>query len=412
MICWDNNVRRKEMRNYEVYESKNRIIKAWTKGVPVEPEAIKQLQNTASLPFIFNHVAVMPDVHFGMGATIGSVVATKGAVIPAAVGVDIGCGMMAIQLSLNANDLPESLKQIRREIEKCVPVGFAQHRDNVLDDSQQRIWAKDVKDLIDQQPEIAKMVKDPVAKVMNQSGTLGGGNHFIELCLDENDDVWVMLHSGSRGIGNVIGRHFIEKAKKDMRVHHINLEDANLSYLSEGTQYFDEYVTWVEWAQKYAAKNREVMMNLVLESLAKHLPEFSIKKQAINCHHNYISRENHFGSNVIVTRKGAVRARVDDYGIIPGSMGAKSFIVKGLGNEDSFCSCSHGAGRVMSRTKAKKIFSIQDHIEATKGVECRKDESVIDETPKAYKDIDAVMNAQKDLVEIVHTLKQVVCVKG
>jgi tRNA-splicing ligase RtcB len=400
------------MRNYELYESKNKIIKAWTKGVPIEPEAIKQLQNTASLPFIFNHIAVMPDVHFGMGATIGSVVATKGAVIPAAVGVDIGCGMMAIQLSLNANDLPENLKQIRSGIEKCVPVGFAQHRDNVLDDAQQKIWAKDVKDLVDQHPDISKMVKDPVAKVLKQSGTLGGGNHFIELCLDENDDVWVMLHSGSRGIGNVIGRYFIEKAKNDMRVHHINMEDTNLSYLSEGTKHFDEYVTWVEWAQKYAAKNREVMMNLVLESIAKHLPEFSIKKQAINCHHNYISRENHFGSNVIVTRKGAVRARVDDYGIIPGSMGAKSFIVKGLGNEDSFCSCSHGAGRVMSRTNARKVFTIQDHIEATRGVECRKDKSVIDETPNAYKDIEAVMNAQKDLVEIVHTLKQVVCVKG
>lgn len=400
------------MRNYEVYESKNRIIKAWTKGVPIEPEAIKQLQNTASLPFIFNHVAVMPDVHFGMGATIGSVVATKGAVIPAAVGVDIGCGMMAIQLSLNANDLPESLKQIRGEIEKCVPVGFAQHRDNVLDKTQIEQYAKDVKNLVDEHPEISKMVKDPVAKVMNQSGTLGGGNHFIELCLDENNDVWVMLHSGSRGIGNIIGRHFINKAKEDMRVHHINLEDTNLSYLSEGTQYFDEYVTWVEWAQQYAAKNRQVMMELVLNALRKHLPEFSIKKQAINCHHNYISRENHFGSNVIVTRKGAVRARVEDYGIIPGSMGAKSFIVKGLGNEDSFCSCSHGAGRVMSRTKAKKVFTVQDHIEATTGVECRKDASVIDETPKAYKDIEAVMNAQKDLVEIVHTLKQVVCVKG
>ena len=400
------------MRNYEVYESKNRIIKAWTKGVPVEPEAIKQLQNTASLPFIFNHVAVMPDVHYGMGATIGSVVATKGAVIPAAVGVDIGCGMMAIQLSLNANDLPESLAAVRSEIEKCVPVGFAQHKETMLDDVQAKVWEKDVKNLVDEHPEIAKMVKDPIAKVMSQSGTLGGGNHFIELCLDENNDVWVMLHSGSRGIGNIIGRHFINKAKEDMRVHHINLEDTNLSYLSEGTQYFDEYVTWVEWAQHYAAKNRQVMMNLVLYALRKHLPEFSIKKQAINCHHNYISRENHFGSNVIVTRKGAVRARIDDYGIIPGSMGAKSFIVKGLGNEDSFCSCSHGAGRVMSRTKAKKVFTVEDHIQATKGVECRKDANVIDETPNAYKDIDAVMNAQEDLVKIVHTLKQVVCVKG
>lgn len=400
------------MRNYEVYESKNKHIKAWTKGVPVEPEAIKQLRNTASLPFIFNHIAVMPDVHFGLGATVGSVVATKGAVIPAAVGVDIGCGMMAIQLTLNAKDLPDSLATVRSEIEKVVPVGFAQHKEAVLDNSQQKMLAEGVKELTAQHPEIAKMVKDPVAKVMNQAGTLGGGNHFIELCLDENNDVWVILHSGSRGIGNVIGRHFIEKAKEDMRIHHINLEDTNLSYLSEGTQYFDEYVTWVEWAQQYAAKNRQVMMNLVLEALAKHLPEFDIKKQAINCHHNYISRENHFGTNVIVTRKGAVRARVDDYGIIPGSMGAKSFIVKGLGNEDSFCSCSHGAGRVMSRTKAKKVFSLQDHIEATRGVECRKDAAVIDETPKAYKDIDAVMEAQKDLVEIVHTLKQVVCVKG
>lgn len=400
------------MRNYEVYESKNKHIKAWTKGVPIESEAVKQLQNTASLPFIFNHIAVMPDVHFGLGATIGSVVATKGAVIPAAVGVDIGCGMMAIQLTLNAKDLPDSLAHVRTEIEKAVPVGFAQHKENVLDKAQQKAWAKDVKDLTDQHPEIDKMLKNPTEKVMNQSGTLGGGNHFIELCLDENDDVWVMLHSGSRGIGNIIGRHFIEKAKEDMRIHHINLEDSNLSYLSEGTQHFDDYVTWVEWAQKYAAKNRQVMMNLVLEALAKHLPEFGIKKQAINCHHNYIARENHFGSNVIVTRKGAVRARVDDYGIIPGSMGAKSFIVRGLGNQDSFCSCSHGAGRVMSRTQAKKVFSLQDHIEATKGVECRKDAAVIDETPNAYKDIDAVMNAQKDLVEIVHTLKQVVCVKG
>lgn len=400
------------MRNYEVFESNNKHIKAWTQGVPVEPEAIKQLQNTASLPFIFNHIAVMPDVHYGLGATVGSVVATQGAVIPAAVGVDIGCGMMAIQLSLHAKDLPDNLAQVRSEIEAAVPVGFAQHQDNVLDGAQQKAWAADVKNLTDQHPKIAQMVKDPVAKVMNQSGTLGGGNHFIELCLDENDAVWVMLHSGSRGIGNIIGRHFIEQAKEDMRIHHINLKDNNLSYLSEGTQHFDDYVTWVEWAQKYAAKNREVMMNLVLEALAQHLPVFGIKKQAINCHHNYIARENHFGANVIVTRKGAVRARMDDYGIIPGSMGAKSFIVRGLGNADSFCSCSHGAGRVMSRTQAKKVFSLQDHIDATKGVECRKDAAVIDETPKAYKDIDAVMNAQKDLVEIVHTLKQVVCVKG
>lgn len=400
------------MRNYEVYNSKNRHIKAWTKNVPVEPEAIKQLQNTAAMPFIFSHVAAMPDVHFGLGATVGSVVATKGAVIPAAVGVDIGCGMMAMKLSLNANDLPDSLAAVRSEIEKAVPVGFAQHKTSAVVDWQQKVWQKDIKDLTDQHADIAKMAKDPQDKVMKQCGTLGGGNHFIELCLDENNDVWVMLHSGSRGIGNMIGRYFIEKAKEDMRIHHINLSDSNLSYLSEGTQHFDQYVEWVEWAQNYAAENRQLMMQLVLGALQKHLPAFTLEKKAINCHHNYISRENHFGENVIITRKGAVRARQDDYGIIPGSMGAKSFIVRGLGNEDSFCSCSHGAGRVMSRTKAKKIFTLQDHIDATAGVECRKDKDVIDETPKAYKNIDDVMAAQADLVEIVHTLKQVVCVKG
>ncbi len=400
------------MRNFKVFESENKVIKAWVNGVSIEPEAVKQLQNTASLPFIFKHVAAMPDVHFGLGATVGSVVATRGAVIPAAVGVDIGCGMMAVQLSLHANDLPDNLSQIRREIERLVPVGFAQHRDAVLSTDDQKRMLSDYKVLETKHPDIAKMAKDPIDKIIKQCGTLGGGNHFIELCLDENNMVWVMLHTGSRGIGNMIGRYFINLAKEDMRIHHINLKDANLSYLSEGTEHFTDYVDWVEWAQNYAAKNRHVMMDLVLKGLRLHLPEFSLEKKAINCHHNYISKENHCGSNVIVTRKGAVKAMVGDLGIIPGSMGAKSYIVKGKGNEESFCSCSHGAGRVMSRTEAKKRFSVKDHMKATEGVECRKDEGVIDETPQAYKNIDHVMDAQKDLVEVVHTLKQVVCVKG
>ena len=400
------------MKNYQVFTSENKVIKAWVNDVAVEPEAIRQLQNTASLPFIFKHVAAMPDVHFGLGATVGSVVATKGAVIPAAVGVDIGCGMMAVQLSLHANDLPESLARIRSRIEQAVPVGFAQHRDSALSSQEQKaLWA-DYAVLLERHPEVAKMAKDPAEKIMNQCGTLGGGNHFIELCLDENNAVWVMLHSGSRGIGNMIGRYFINLAKEDMRIHHINLKDSNLSYLSEGTEYFDDYVNWVEWAQNYAAKNRQVMLQLVLAALREELPEFSLIKEAINCHHNYIARENHFGSNVLITRKGAVKAMQGDLGIIPGSMGAKSYIVRGKGNEESFCSCSHGAGRVMSRTEAKKRFTVADHQAATAGVECRKDAGVIDETPQAYKDIDQVMAAQSDLVEVVHTLKQVVCVKG
>lgn len=399
---------------YKFIETEHKPIKAWINGVPLEKQAREQLINTASMPFIFKHLAVMPDVHYGMGATVGSVVATKGAVIPAAVGVDIGCGMMAVKLSLTANDLPESLKEVRDEIEKCVPVGFDQHQNFDKHLSKRYISHIELKmcELIEKHPTISKMVKDASKKALMQTGTLGGGNHFIEVCLDESDNVWIMLHSGSRGIGNIIGRYFIEVAKNDMRTHHINLKDSNLSYLSEGTKHFNDYVEWVEWAQVYAAKNRDVMLELVLNALSSVLPPFKLTEQAINCHHNYISKENHFKENVIVTRKGAVRARKGDLGIIPGSMGAKSYIVRGKGNNDSFCSCSHGAGRVMSRTEAKKRFNIDDQIKATEGIECKKDDSVIDEIPMAYKDIDAVMAAQSDLVEVVHTLKQVVCVKG
>lgn len=398
--------------NYNVIKSDNKIIKIWSKHVKVESQAIDQLRNIASLPFIYKHVAAMPDVHLGMGATIGSVIATRGAIIPAAVGVDIGCGMNAIRLSLTANDLPDSLAETRSRIEKMIPVGRAGHQHPKISNSLERRLGEELNELVTEHPIIKKMGKDLHQKVMRQCGTLGGGNHFIELCLDENDDVWVMLHSGSRGIGNIIGRYFIQLAKKEMEKNFIYLPDKDLAYLVENTQHYDDYCKWVEWAQRYAKINRELMMDIVLRALAWHLPPFVITKEAINCHHNYISRENHFGSNVIITRKGAVRAREGDLGIIPSSMGAKSFIVRGKGNCDSFHSCSHGAGRAMSRTEAKRRYTEKDQIEATKGVECRKDLGVVDEIPYAYKNIDDVMKSQKDLVDIVHTLKQVLCVKG
>lgn len=391
-------------------------IKAWTRGVFVEEQALKQLKNIARLPFIHKHLAVMPDVHFGMGATVGSVVATKGAIIPAAVGVDIGCGMMAQQLSLKASDLPDNLASIRNSIERAVPHGFETIQGRSVKGSwavtpnsvlgRWRLLEKRYQDIVEKYPKIDH--KSP----SSQLGSLGGGNHFIELCLDEADNVWVMLHSGSRGAGNKIGMFFIDKAKEEMQKHFISLPDKDLSYLVEGSVLYDDYCEAVAWAQDYALENRKCMMDSVLRVLHECVPPFNMGKMAVNCHHNYVSKENHFGENVLVTRKGAVRAREDDYGIIPGSMGAKSFIVKGKGNKDSFCSCSHGAGRMMSRTEANKTFTLADHILATEGVECKKDISVLDETPRAYKDIEQVMLAQADLVEIIHTLKQVLCVKG
>lgn len=411
--------------SYRVIQSDRVPIKMWADGVsvPVESAAIDQLRNIASLPFVHKHVAAMPDVHVGKGATVGSVIATKGAIIPAAVGVDIGCGMNAVRLSLTADDLPDSLKNIRGEIEKMIPVGHADHTPSSLGSRHHTNTTKILnntyasvepgyRSLIDRHPTLEKMGKDLERRVYRQIGTLGGGNHFIELCLDENNDVWVMLHSGSRNPGNCIGRYFIEKAKKEMERHFIQLPDKDLSYLVEGSDLYDDYVEAVDWAQEFARRNRKVMMELVLTALSRKLPPFVLTQEAINCHHNYVTMENHYGSNVHVTRKGAVRARLGDLGIIPGSMGAKSYIVRGLGNDESFHSCSHGAGRKMSRSAAKRQFTLDDHREATKGIECRKDTGVIDETPAAYKDIDAVMEAQKDLVEIVHTLRQVVCVKG
>jgi tRNA-splicing ligase RtcB len=391
-------------------------VKMWTRGVPVEDMAAQQLMNAATLPFIFKHIAVMPDVHFGVGATVGSVIPTKGAIIPAAVGVDIGCGMMAWQLTLSAKDLPDNLAEIRADIERAVPHGFITTPGRALKggwevvpnsvSSRWRSLEERYVAILEKHPKIAH--KRPI----HQLGSLGTGNHFIEICLDEKDNVWVMLHSGSRGPGNVIGQYFIELARQDMRTHFINLPDKDLAYLCEGTQYFDDYFEALMWAQDYAWENRQAMMDAVLRALRSHLPPFQIGEQAVNCHHNYVAREKHFGEEVLITRKGAVRAAEGVMGIIPGSMGAKSFIVRGKGNRDSFCSCSHGAGRVMSRNEAKRRFTLEDHARDTAGIECRKDADVIDETPKAYKDIEAVMAAQADLVDIVHTLRQVVCVKG
>jgi tRNA-splicing ligase RtcB len=393
-----------------------RHVKMWTRGVPVDAKAKDQLARTARMPFIFSHVAAMPDVHVGIGATVGSVVATKGAIIPAAVGVDIGCGMMAVQTTLTALDLPESLAKVRARIERAVPHGFV----TIPGRSMKGGWAIAPDSVITRWRMLSSRLdaiahKYPRLKPKNpqdQLGTLGGGNHFVEICLDEAQNVWVMLHSGSRGIGNLIGQTFIELARDDMRRHFINLPDRDLAYLVEGTQHFDDYVEAMEWAQDYAAENRRSMMDSVLRVLREELKTFSMGNVAVNCHHNYTSRERHFGEDVLVTRKGAVRAGRDELGIIPGSMGARSYIVRGLGNPESFESCSHGAGRTMSRTEARKRITREEHEAATAGVECRKDEDVIDESPAAYKNIDAVMEAQRDLVEIVHTLKQVVCVKG
>ncbi len=392
-------------------------VKMWTRGVSVEPMAREQLSRAASMPFVFNHIAVMPDVHVGIGATVGSVIPTKGAVIPAAVGVDIGCGMMAARTSLHASDLPDNLEGVRAAIEKAVPVGRVVGRGKRDTGS----WGDPPADIVAAWSTIADRFKAIVAKYpklgsansLVHLGTLGTGNHFIEMCLDEDDRVWMMLHSGSRGIGNAIGSFFIALAKEDMRRHFINLPDEDLAYFPEGTVHFEDYVEAVGWAQDYAALNRRMMMANTIRAVRGVIAKpFEAEVEAINCHHNYVARERHYGENVLVTRKGAVRAADGVMGIIPGSMGAKSFIVRGRGNKESFDSCSHGAGRLMSRTEAKKRFTVADHEVATKGVACRKDEGVIDETPAAYKPIEAVMAAQADLVEIVHTLKQVVCVKG
>jgi tRNA-splicing ligase RtcB (3'-phosphate/5'-hydroxy nucleic acid ligase) len=402
---------------YEVIESAGVPIKAWVRGVPFDERARAQLSNIASLPFIHKWVAAMPDVHVGKGATVGSVIATKQAVIPAAVGVDIGCGMMAVRTSLQGKDLPDHLGHVRAAIERAVPHGRSSNRGRdkgawgnspkpveacwaALEPGFKRITAK--------HPKVSK------ANTHVHLGTLGTGNHFIELCLDEANRLWVMLHSGSRGVGNQIGTHFIQLAQREMERWFIHLPDRDLAYLAEGSQYFDDYIEAVGWAQDFARTNRELMMKAVMSALGSvpGLPPFTANETAVNCHHNYVSRESHYGDDVIVTRKGAVSAKGGELGIIPGSMGTRSYIVRGKGNNESFHSCSHGAGRVMSRTEAKRRFTVEDHVRATAGIECRKDADVVDETPMAYKEIDAVMAAQADLVDVVHTLRQVVCVKG
>jgi tRNA-splicing ligase RtcB len=436
--------------NYDLLQDDGALvpIKAWTRGVPIEAAAKRQLENIARLPFVHGWVAVMPDVHWGIGATVGSVIPTRGAIIPAAVGVDIGCGMMALRTTLTASDLPDDLHALRTAIEKAVPHGRTDNggradRGTWHDPPAPQVAAwqsmeADFRRIVGKHPDVAK------AKHVQQLGTLGTGNHFIEFCLDGEEEapraddervrsaleertrtrlrrvrehpqrVWFMLHSGSRGVGNKIGTYFIELAKKDMASHVANLPDKDLAYFEEGAAHFDDYCFAVSWAQRYAMTNRELMMDTVVAAAraTTGIRPFAADAMVVNCHHNYVNREEHFGAQVWVTRKGAVRAGLGDLGIIPGSMGAKSYIVRGRGNKESFESCSHGAGRAMSRGEARRRFTLADHAAATEGVECRKDADVIDETPAAYKSIDAVMEAQKDLVEVVHTLKQVVCVKG
>lgn len=409
------------MSNFDVDTTSRAPIKMWTRGVPVEESAAAQLRNVASLPFVGPHVAVMPDVHWGMGATVGSVIPTHGAIVPAAVGVDIGCGMCASLTNLLAADLPDTLAGVRSAIEAAVPHG---RTDNggpndrgawgnapslvVSGAEQMHLWAM-ASDVLEHAPRLERAAK----RAAHHLGTLGTGNHFIELCLDEQGRVWIMLHSGSRGIGNAIGTHFINLAKQDMKRWFINLPDADLAYIPDGSEHFGPYMKALNWAQRFARLNRDLMMGATLRAVSVALGrEVTGDTLAVNCHHNYVSKERHFGKDVWLTRKGAVSAKEGELGIIPGSMGARSFIVRGKGNRDSFMSCSHGAGRAMSRGEAKRRFTLADHEAATAGVECRKDADVLDETPGAYKAIDAVMAAQVDLVDVVHTLRQVVCVKG
>lgn len=389
----------------------NRVpVKIWTDDV--DERSLEQLGNIAKMPFIHHHVAAMPDVHLGIGATIGSVIATHKAIIPAAVGVDIGCGMLACRLSLTANDLDNAaLKKVFDQISRDVPVGRDQHTNQRALVNAAKPFEARLDIMTAKHPQLLKAF-GKFSKWVNQMGTLGGGNHFIEVCLDEENRVWVMLHSGSRGIGNALADYFIKLARLDMERWMINLPDRDLAYFPEGSEHFDDYVAAVLWAQEYAARNRQCMIELVLAAMRRHLPPFEVTSEVVNCHHNYVAVEHHYGENVFVTRKGAIRAREGDLGIIPGSMGARSFIVRGKGNPESFCSCSHGAGRKMSRTAAEKTFTEADLAQQTQGVICRKDKGVIDEIPGAYKDIDTVMANQADLVEVLHTLKQIVCVKG
>ncbi len=394
----------------QVISSGSVPVKIWSEDV--EQSALDQLKNLSYHPAIFGHVAAMPDVHTGKGAPVGTVIPTRSAIIPAAVGVDIGCGMIAARLSIFSSELPDSLKSIREEIEQTVPVGFRSHITEPVCALKTKHIAGTLKGILEKHPDIGKRKRSVAETWRLQLGTLGGGNHFIEVCLDEAERVWLMLHSGSRGIGNALGTYFIELAQRDMGVHLRNLPDKQLAYLNEGTAHFDDYVEAVEWAQQYAKFSRKVMLNLILDALKSHLPEFHVTEEVINCHHNYVTREFHFGEELLVTRKGAIRAGLGEMGIIPGSMGTASYIVRGKGSDDSLQSCSHGAGRKMSRRAARRKFNRLDLAKQTEGVECRKDRGVLDEIPGAYKDIDLVMDNQKDLVDVVYKLRAIVCVKG
>lgn len=404
-------------RGYEIFEGAGGgLIKAWTRGVPVEDAAREQVRRIAALPFVHRHVAVMPDVHLGKGATVGSVIATKGAIVPAAVGVDIGCGMVAVRTSLTSDRLPESLGALRSAIEAVIPHGRSDNGGagdvgawKDLPDEVGAAWAglaTRFDEICERTPGLRR------GNGANHLGTLGTGNHFVEVCLDEEDRVWLMLHSGSRGVGNRIGTTFIGLARREMERWFVRLPDQDLAYLPDGTPLFGAYVRAVGWAQDFARANRALMTRAALGAMREVLGPFETDEKVVDCHHNYVEKEHHFGEEVWVTRKGAVRARVGDLGIIPGSMGTRSYIVAGKGNPESFHSCSHGAGRSMSRAEARRRFTLEDHERATAGVECRKDDGVLDETPMAYKPIDAVMEAQRDLVDVVHELRQVVCVKG
>ncbi|HWC77614.1 MAG TPA: RtcB family protein [Blastocatellia bacterium] len=403
-----------------VTQLKIKNVKAWTGDMQVEWDAVNQIRNIAGLPVVAGHVAIMPDVHLGKGATVGSVIPTKAAIIPSAVGVDIGCGMVAVKLNITASDLPDNLSAIRHQIERDVPVGFNFHKAPVKMNTHAGLKAlklnREIDNLHSKFEGLAirkRLGRLDEGRVWRQVGTLGGGNHFIEICLDESQTVWLMLHSGSRNVGKTIGECAINMARQIAHRENRHLPDLDLAWLDQGSPEFDQYVEALQWAQNYAATNREVMLTLLIAAVSKAMKrDLEGVEEAVNCHHNYASLEEHFGERMWITRKGAVSAREDELGIIPGSMGARSFIVRGKGNPDSYASCSHGAGRRMSRGAAKRQFSLDDLAAQTEGVECRKDKGVLDEIPGAYKNIDDVMAAQSDLVDVVHTLKQVLCVRG
>lgn len=395
----------------QILKTSNVPVKIWVENISdVESEALNQLRNMGSLPWTFRHIAVMPDVHFGKGATVGSVIAMKEAVAPAAVGVDIGCGMAAVKTNLSSKDLPDNLKKLRLDIEAEIPVGFDSHKSAVAE----KLFRtgedfKFAKKVISGFSNVTEKFQSLKTRMLYQCGTLGGGNHYIELCLDENDTVWMMLHSGSRNIGKELAEYHISIAKK--LAHNESLPDRDLAVFLKGTKEMQEYRRDLLWAQEYAFLNRRVMLELYYRVMKKYFPNIE-KLETVICHHNYVSEETHFGEDLIVTRKGAISARENEMGIIPGSMGTRSYIVEGLGNPESFHSASHGAGRRMSRGAAKKAYTVRDLEEQTKGIECRKDSGVLDEIPKAYKDIDKVMSFQTDLVKVRYVLRQILNIKG